>query len=43
MEKSLQAECSGWGRVSRVIFDRWIAARDKGKIPKMLVRPAIMH
>lgn len=43
VEKSLQAECSGWGRVSRVIFDRWIAARDKGKIPKMLVRPAIMH
>ena len=43
MKKRVQAGWSGWRRVSGVICDRRVSARVKGKVYKMVVRPAMLY
>lgn len=31
------------GEVSEVVYVKWVAERTKGKVKKMVVRPAEMH
>lgn len=42
VKRRVQTGLSGWKRVSGVICDRSIAARVKGNICNMVVRPAMM-
>lgn len=43
VKKRVQAGWSGWGRVSGVICDRRVPARVKGKVYKVVVRPAMLY
>ena len=43
VKKRVQAGWNGWRRVSRVICDRRLPARVKGKVYSSVVRPAMVH
>ena len=43
VKKRVQAGWNGWRRVSQVICDRRLPAREKGKVYSLVVRPAIVY
>ncbi|KAK3548852.1 hypothetical protein QTP70_021037 [Hemibagrus guttatus] len=43
VKKQVQALWNGWRKVSRVLCDRKISARIKGKVYRTLVRPAMLY
>ena len=43
MKKRVQAGWNGWRRMSGVICDRRVPARVKGKVYRMVVRPAMLY
>ncbi|MBN3290917.1 LIN1 transcriptase, partial [Polypterus senegalus] len=43
VKKRVQAGWSGWRRVSGVMCDRRVSARVKGKVYRMVVRPAMLY
>ncbi|XP_051787950.1 uncharacterized protein LOC127529167 [Erpetoichthys calabaricus] len=43
VQKRVQAGWSGWRRVTGVIYDRRVSARVKGKVYRMVVRPAMLY
>ncbi|KAK3537241.1 hypothetical protein QTP70_003986 [Hemibagrus guttatus] len=43
VKKRVQAGWNGWRKVSRVLFDRKISARIKGKVYRTVVRPAMLY
>ena len=43
VKKSVQAEWIGWRKVSGVICDKRLAAREKGKVYSSVVRPAMAY
>ena len=42
MKKRVQASWNGWKKVPGVMCDKRVSARMKGKIHKMVVRPAML-